>query len=258
MIIVNYTPDDIEYVHGGLTGVLVSGEMDDVESGKGNFLLNKYDQKGMLKLVFGDDVKAKKLEAMELYEEFWTKQVIIHNQANEARQARRLEYSRASKDVEAHAKTLGLKLLGPWTAQVSESKELTRVKDDNAELRVQVNTLTSQVGKLLEALGQTDTPEALKIPEQKFPIDGLESVKDDKREEEAEEVETALTEAEENIQNGPDQEIIDTISGFTKPQMIEWVMGNATPIMNDYDPPTQTFVREQWSKLCTEDWPLPV
>ena len=258
MIIVNYTPDDIEYVHGGLTGVLKSGEMDDVDSGKGNFLLNKYDQKGMLKLVFGDDVKAKKAEAMELYKDFWTRQVVNHNQANEARQARQLEYSRANKDVEVHAKTLGLKLLGPWTAKIDESKEMVALKDENAELRVQINSTNSKLDKLLAALDKTDTPELLKFPEQKFPDVELESMKDEQREGEAEIVEEALTEAEEQIQKGPDQEVVDEISGMPKTEFITWVMDNATPIMNEYDPPTQKFVHGRWMKLCTEDWPLPV
>jgi hypothetical protein len=258
MIIVNYTPDDIEYVHGGLTGTLKSGEMDDVDSGKGNFLLNKYDQKGMLKLVFGDDPALKKAEAMELWKEFWTKQIVIHNQANEARQARNLEYSRAPKEVEEHAKVLGLKLLGPWAAQVSDNEEMQALKNENADLRVQMNSMSSRLDKLLSALEKTDTPEALKIPEQKFSLDELESVKDEKREEEAEVVTEALTEAEQQIQRGPDEEVVDEISGLPKAEFIEWVMGNTAPIMNEYDPPTQTYVRERWSKLCTEDWPLPI
>jgi hypothetical protein len=229
----------------------------DVDSGKGNFLLNKYDQRGMLKLVFGDDVKAKKAEAMEIWKDFWIRQIVNHNQANEARQARNLEFSRAPKEVEEHAKTMGMKLLGPWTAQIDENQELTNVKNDNAELRVQVNTLTTQVSKLLEALGKIDTPEALKLPEQKFPIDGLESMKEEKREEEAEVVEEALTEAEEVFQRGPDEGVVDEISGMGKSEFIEWVMDHSAPIMNDYDFPTQQFVHEQWKTLCKEDWPLP-
>jgi hypothetical protein len=82
-------------------------------------------------------------------------------------------------------------------------------------------------------------------------------MKEEKREEEAEVVEEALTEAEEVFQRGPDEGVVDEISGMGKSEFIEWVMDHSAPIMNDYDFPTQQFVHEQWKTLCKEDWPLP-
>lgn len=265
MIIANYTPDDIKYVHGGIPGIIKSGTMEDMPEAKANFLVNKFDQRGLLKLQFGDDPEEKKAEAMQIYREFWTRQVVNHNQANEKRQARNLEFSRAPGEVERHAKELGLKLLGPWTATSDESVEMKQLRNDNSELTVRMNSMADQLAKalsILEKKGLVETPEQ-KFPEvppkkeEKTVEEATEEALEDKTEI-AEEAAEALNEAEEAIRNGPNEDVVNTISRMTNEQLVAWVMDNATPIMNEYDYATQAYVRETWKKVCTEDWPLPI
>jgi len=254
MIIANFTPDTISYVHGGIPGELKSGEMTDMPEKKANFILNKYDQRGLCTLQFGDDPEACKKKAMEVYREFWTRQIINHNQANEARQARNLEYSKPEKDVLKHANELGLKVLGPWQVNINESVELTNIKNENAELRVQVNQMSSQLAQLIKALEDKNVPEILKTPAQKFPAKmtvesaPIEPVK-----------EAEPSKMEKAIKEKPDSKIQDEIKNLSKKKLVAWVMDNAGVIMNDFDFATQAFIKDTWNSKCESvDWPLPM
>jgi hypothetical protein len=253
MILVNYTPDDIKFVHGGIPGILKSGDMDDMPEAKAKFLFNKYDQRGILTLVFGDDIEEKKTQAMEIYKEFWIRQVTMHNQANEARQARKLEYAKPAQELVEHAKILGLELLGPWVARLDTSSEAAQLKNENAELRVMLNQQGVQLANVLAALNKLNPELNLQTPEQQFSaVPAPVPVPEPKPNKEPKPPKI-------DVEKTADPEVMNIVKGMKKTKYVEWVMDNATPIMNEYDKATQSALKKEWkAKKCSEDWPLPV
>jgi hypothetical protein len=41
MIIANHTPEDVEWMHIGINGIIKSGEVKEFDEGRGNHILNK-------------------------------------------------------------------------------------------------------------------------------------------------------------------------------------------------------------------------
>jgi hypothetical protein len=127
MILANFTPDDIEWTFGGLSGVIpgngIKGSLVEVDDAKGNHLLNKFGPRGLIRMQYSkepDYLSRRKAESVKVYGDFWLRQVQNFNELNDNRKNEGKPYIRPTKDLLEHAEQLGIELIGPWRAAVKE------------------------------------------------------------------------------------------------------------------------------------------
>jgi len=166
MIIANFTPDRITWMHVGICGDLEPGDIKEFDEARGNHILNKYGPKGLLRLEYGDDKEDKRDQAMRLWRSFWERQITVFNQANDARRNENRPYSPPSKDLVEHAERLGIELIQPWAVKKSGpgAEEIEEIRKDNQALRDQVAALAALVEKLAGAGGTAGGDNAAVAP----------------------------------------------------------------------------------------------
>ena len=157
MIIANFTPDDIPWTHVGVTGIIKSQEIVEVEEGRGNFILTKNGRRGLVQMQYGDDEEKKKEQSMELWKTFWEQQITVQNQANEEQKEKGQRYAKPSKELQVHADMLGLELLRPWTVKTPQAKDnqaVDELKKENQELKTAINAIQSQMSQLVSLFSE--------------------------------------------------------------------------------------------------------
>lgn len=167
MIIGNFTPDAIDWMHIGINGTINPGETVDMDDSRAKHVLNKHARRGLVQMQYGDDPVAKKNESMAQWQNFWEHQVVVFNQHNEDQKEKGNRYAKPSEELIAHAKALDppLELLQPFRIKSKdESKELKAMREENASLRATVETQTGQISQILEMIkagkGVPESPQA--------------------------------------------------------------------------------------------------
>lgn len=161
MHIANFTPDSIKYTHVGLHGTIVPEQVIEVDAAKGNHILNKWGDRGLLQLQFGDEqnLDPLKAKAMEVYTDFWMKNITNFNQFNERMKNENKAFVEAQPELQSKAKELGITLIGPWKlAPPAQEKELKEAKEEVARLTKDFGDLKDTVNTLVAALTQQNTP----------------------------------------------------------------------------------------------------
>lgn len=153
MVIANFSPDPIEWWHVGVNGIIKPGETVEMEDGRAKFILNKFNTIGLIQLNFGDNPEEKKKASMALWRSFWERQIENHNHANEDAKANGNRYSKPPAGLEEKAKLFGLDLLRPWRIEQKDSKELEELKNENKSLKSSLETMQTQMSKILEMMG---------------------------------------------------------------------------------------------------------
>lgn len=246
MILANYTPDVIEYTHSGLTAQIDPGKVIEVDDSKGNFILNKFDRRGLVALRFGDDPTKKAAEAMATYKTFWTRQVLVYNQDNERRKNTQREYAEPTEQLVAHAKQLGIEILGPWTVKQTDSGAVQQLRDENATLKSQLSLLSEQIADLANAMKAREVPFELRSTAEKVIITqrGAES-----------QLEVKPPAPVASIDTKP---LIAEFQMLTREKFGEWVMLNADRIQgNDYPPDVRLMIEDKWERLVKGEFPFP-
>ncbi|MEE9365991.1 MAG: hypothetical protein V3W44_04810 [Dehalococcoidales bacterium] len=163
MIVANFTPDTVEWLHIGIVGKIAPGQVKEFDEARANHILSKYGRRGLLRMEYGDDEEVKKKEAMILYNRFWEIQIVNFNQHNETLRNENRAFVHATPDVEAHAKAMGHELVGPWKVLKSDSsKEIGELKKENAGLREDMGKLQAQLQELLVKLSVNVDDDALR------------------------------------------------------------------------------------------------
>lgn len=243
MILANYTPDAITYTHSGLTGTIKPGELKDLEDSKANFILNKFDRRGLVALKFGDMPEVKREEAMNTYRTFWTRQVLVYNQDNERRKNTQREYAEPTEQLVAHAKQLGIEILGPWTVKQTDSGAVQALRDENATLKSQLSLLSQQIADLADAMKAREVPFELRSPAEKIMITqrGAESPPEVK----------PPTRAD-------NKALINEFQMLNRERFGEWVMMNSDRIQGpDFPPDVRLMIEDKWERLVKGEFPLP-
>ena len=246
MIVANYTPDPISYTHAGISAVLEPGQLKDLDDNKAKFILNKYDRRGLVALKFGDDPEVKRQEAMETYKRFWTRQVVLYNQDNERRKNTQREYTEPTPELVAHAKKLGIELVGPWTVKQTESGAVQALRDENATLKSQLTLLSEQIAELAKAMKAREVPFELRSPAEKVLLTqrGAES-----------QLEVKPPAPVAPIDTKP---LIAEFQMLTREKFGEWVMLNIDRIQaNDYPPDVRLMIEDKWERLVNGEFPIP-
>lgn len=238
MIIANFTPDPILWMHGGIDGTLKPGDIMDCPDARGKHILNKFDRRGILVLKFGDDPQKRAEDAMRIWKSFWEKQITIFNQDNERRKNTNKEYVDPTPELREHAEKLGLNLVGPWTIKVTEDVELRRLKAENAELTSKIDRLTTQMSQIVEAMQAREVPQELRTASEKIEIAkrGVESQE-----------KPAVS----------DSKLVSEFSTLKTEKFGEWVMTNLDRLQSkDFPPAVLTMVKEKWERLIQGDFPI--
>lgn len=152
MIVGNFTPDPIPWMHIGVTGSVNPGEIVEMDSSRAKHVLNKFARRGLVQMQYGDDAETKKKESMALWTSFWETQIIQFNQHNEDQKEKGNRYARPTPELAEKAKFFGLDLLQPWRIESKESPELKKVQEENVALKSIVDAQTGQIAEILEML----------------------------------------------------------------------------------------------------------
>jgi hypothetical protein len=246
MIVANYTPDTITYTHSGSTSTIKPGELKDLEDSKANFILNKFDRRGLVALKFGDIPEKKREEAMKTYKAFWTRQILVYNQDNERRKNTQREYAEPTEQLVEHAKELGIEIIGPWTVKQTDSGAVQALRDENATLKSQLSLLSQQIADLANAMKAREVPFELRSPAEKVMITqrGAES-----------QLEVKPPAPVAPIDTKP---LIAEFQMLTREKFGEWVMLNADRIQaNDYPPDVRLMIEDKWERLVKGEFPFP-
>jgi len=246
MIITNLTPDTIDWLHEGIAGKIKPGEIKEFSENRGKHILNKLDRKGLLQLNYGDDIEELREKAIQLWKEFWTRQVQMFNQDNERRRNTQREYVDPNPEVDEHAKRLGLELVGPWTVKPTESAELTSLREKNATLEAQVGTLAQQVKSLVDMVKKGNVHEVFQPPEVKVELSkgGEESQED--------------PEDTEMITPGDPEKLIAEFAKLPKDRFAQWAKDNKDRVQSaEFPPAVKKMVIEKWERLVKGE-PFPI
>ncbi len=160
MIVGNFTPDPIEWMHIGISGVIGPGETDDMDESRARHILNKFAARGLVQMKYGDDENVKKKESMALWTVFWERQVEQFNNHNEDQKEKGNRYTRPDDKMVEMAKMLDLEILQPWRVIAKDDAQIKLLRDENVALKETVAEQTGQIKQILEMLKAGKTPGA--------------------------------------------------------------------------------------------------
>lgn len=158
MIIANFTPDQVDWMHMGITGIIPAYSADstdhiiDYEDSRARHILNKYARIGIVQMVFGDDAEKKKAESIALYNRFWEHQIEVFNQSNEQQKEAGNRYHRPTDILAKKAAEFELELKKPWTVPAKDSAKSAALEKENVELKETIRLQTAQITQILAAL----------------------------------------------------------------------------------------------------------
>ena len=253
MHIANLTPDPIEWMHIGVTGTLKPGDIKEFDDRRGSHILTKFARRGLVKLAYNDDLTEKRKQALESWEKFWRYQVTVFNQDNERRQSTNREYVYPTRELEEHAKELGMKLVGPWTQERNEGTDMKAVMDMLAKVNEQnaiIAQLTQQVAELHAKQGGTAAAAIQKADEQKA----------------EEELKISKQEAKKTLKKFKEEEVkndvepyLNEFMGLNKEDLTKWVLDNADFLQsNSYPRAAYEMLKTRWENINNKKDPFPL
>ncbi len=161
MMIGNFTPDPVQWMHVGVEGTIEPGEIKEFDDARGKHILTKYGSRGLVRMEFGDDPEVKKEESMRRWRNFWTDLITRHNQHNEDQKEKGNRYAKPTEELKRHAELLGLELLAPWTVEASTldgrkakllEKQLEEERKEKQTLRKEMERLQKTVAELVSTV----------------------------------------------------------------------------------------------------------
>jgi hypothetical protein len=146
----------------------------------------------------------------------------------------------------AHAKKLGIEIVGPWTVKQTDSAAVQSLRDENATLKSQLSLLSEQITELAKAMKAREVPFELRSPAEKVMITqrGAES-----------QLEVKPPAPVAPIDTKP---LIAEFQMLTREKFGEWVMLNIDRIQaNDYPPDVRLMIEDKWERLVKGEFPIP-
>lgn len=186
MIVANFTPDPINWMHMGITGTIPGYDegikpnedgslpyIVDMEDGRAKHLLNAYAKIGLVQMRFGDDVKIKMQESQSQNRKFWEHQIEVFNQNNEQQKEAGNRYSKPTAILSEKAELFGLELKKPWMIPKRDDSEIQALREENRALKAQNDAQGKQIAEILEMLKSGNVnvpPSAEEISDPKEPV----------------------------------------------------------------------------------------
>ena len=169
MIVMNGTPDPINWQHQGITGSIPGckeGSQDHVvemDDARANHILNKFAKIGLVQMQFGDDPEVKMKESMDQYNRFWEHQIEVFNQGNEQQKEQGNRYSKPTDLLSEKAKAFGLEIKRPWMIPRKDDEAMKLLREENAELKVANKEQGKQIAQILSMLKGRSVPEPVEM-----------------------------------------------------------------------------------------------
>lgn len=161
-VVYNPTNEDFKVVYAGLDilirgtreedGKFVDGDQIKLQDAAARHALNEFGRRGLVALDFGDDLQQKRESGIARNREFKIKQVTDFNQDNERRQSMKLAYVRPTKEVKQYSEELGIDLVEPYHVPNPQKQDSGALKEENRQLKQQIQQLVDSVGMLQERL----------------------------------------------------------------------------------------------------------
>jgi len=155
MILMNATPDDVEWMHVGVTGVIKAGQEIEFDNARGNHIANKFGRRGIVQLQYNDSEEIKKQKrtvSMKLWTEFWEDQITKFNMHNEDQKEKGNRYAKPPEQLKNRAEELGIEILQPWKVKTAGSEELKELRKNKEEQAEAIKVLGEQVANLTRIL----------------------------------------------------------------------------------------------------------
>jgi len=163
MIICNFTPDEVPWMHIGQAGVIKPGDIEEFEDSRAKHILNKWGARGILQYDLKDDPEVKKKLAVQIYKRFWMTQISTFNQTNEAKKNENKPYNFPTDELAEHAQTLGIELVGPWKViEKTDDKQVAELQAENKELKTQMTEMRETMSEMMNLV--KSLKEVEKIP----------------------------------------------------------------------------------------------
>lgn len=151
MWIFNGSPKDVRVEYHGRQRLIKKGTREKFEDGQGKFILQKWGQRGLAKLEYGDKIEEIAEQCQERHNEFCRMNVIRFNQHNEANRNQKIPYVFPTKEQKWMAKHVGMDLMGPFSHEdaSSSNQEIAKQKAEIDGLKGQMNQLMSMVQQMI-------------------------------------------------------------------------------------------------------------
>jgi len=146
--VANFTPDPVDWMHGGKDGVLEPGAIEEYEQARVNHICHNRGARGILQLQYGDDEKELTAKAIKIFEAFWRKQVEDHNEVNIKQDRENQGYAVPTKTLVEHAEKLGLEIWKPKYAGTSGADGARTVDQEKEALKAQVASMEEKLNVL--------------------------------------------------------------------------------------------------------------
>jgi len=164
LIVANFTPDKIDWMHMGIDGTITAYSKDstnhivELDDNRARHLLNAHSKIGLVQMQFGDEEEVKKKQSLRLYERFWHHQIEVFNQSNEQQKEAGNRYHRPTDILAEKAEEFGLELKKPWTVPKRDHARTEALEAENLELRKTIKAQTGQISQILDALKLQTAP----------------------------------------------------------------------------------------------------
>lgn len=163
--ILNGTPDDIDWMHGGTDGWIKVDEIYECEQARCNHIMNNRGARGLVELKFGMELEDAKAESMRKYEAYWRNQVDIFNEGNRKKDRENMGYDPPTKTLFEHAEKLGFKLWEPdygrkkEKREPKESGEIKVLKEALKDRDKQIEAFEKKFDDLMAKIDEKPTPQ---------------------------------------------------------------------------------------------------
>jgi len=175
MKIANYTSEAVHWRHHGVEGDIPAYDPEDKEKknivefgeARGNHILATMSPRGLVKMEYSEDpgYVAQKIEqSIEMWTEFWERQITIINRHNDNMLEKGRPFSPPTPEVVRHAKMMGIEIQKPWTVKDSRDKsKSTELEIENKVLRDSIGSLQAQMAELMKMMNAKSEPEKKEI-----------------------------------------------------------------------------------------------
>ena len=149
MGVANFTPDTIPWQHQGRRGTIKPGEIvTNRDRGWENHVLNKWGPRGLVKIEYNDDEEKLKDRSMEIFRDFWLRNIQRFNEQNEQQKNEGRQYTPPTKELQEKAELFDVELIGPWKLKFGKKGDAQESEQTQSQPPGRVLELETRVGSM--------------------------------------------------------------------------------------------------------------
>jgi len=164
-VLYNPTGELVSVFHDGLEYKLNPGDKIKISDSAANHIIHTqhYDNRGLVKLEYGDNEKVKGTEGLRKFKEFKKKQITIYNQTNTDNKIKGVPYIQPTEEVRKYAMDLGIELLEPYNLKDDEKAAISKSTEENAKLKAELKEMREQMAEMMKMMKADQTEKSAKI-----------------------------------------------------------------------------------------------